>query len=83
MLEFDVGLNQVFCEHVAVGEEVMVFFQRCEGCLQRGGCLRDGGGFLWWEFVEIFVHGRVGFDAVFDAVESGEHHGSEAQVGVA
>lgn len=34
VLEFDVGLNQVFCEHVAVGEEVVVLFQCSEGGFQ-------------------------------------------------
>ena len=40
-LQTDVGLNEVFGKHVALGEEVVVSLKGCQGCLQRGRCLRD------------------------------------------
>ena len=61
----------------------MILFQCLQGCLEGGWCLRDGLCFLWRQLVEVLVHWSVWLDAVLDAVQAGQHHGSEAEVWVA
>src|SRR5699024_3737519 len=67
-LVLDVGLNEILREHVALGEELVVFTQCLQPGLQGGWCLRDGSLLCWWQLVEILIHRRVRLDAVLNAV---------------
>jgi hypothetical protein len=82
-LVVDPGLDEVLGEHAALEQVVVVGLERVEHLGQRARHLRDVGGLVRRQLVEVLVDRRRRLDLVLDAVEAGHQHRREREVRVA
>ena len=76
-------LDKVFGKDVALGEELMVFFE-CIHCFFEGaGRLLGLGQLFLGKLVHVHVHRLAGVEFAFDAVVGCHKHRGESKIAVA
>lgn len=69
-LEVNVGIDHVFGEDIASGEELVVGLERGESFSEIAWGLFDICFLFWREFVEVLVYWLWWLDSILDSIEA-------------
>ncbi len=74
-LKFDVGVDEVVAEDVALLKEVAILGEVLESLTQGAADLGNVLQFFGRQIIEVLVHGIAGVNLVGDAVKTRHQHG--------